>query len=175
MMQTPEPEHLYGGSDVKTFTVRCSGSVRLYGPEIEIVDTEQFQRLDGLRQLGSAHLVFRSANHTRLEHSLGTLHEAQRIIDAVNSNPRRHERIDETGERLARLFALLHDLTHIPYGHTLEDEFLLLERHDRNHARRKRLLDDAPIGAILRRALGDRKLHDGRTEHDLLMAVLTEG
>ncbi len=174
-MSRPISEHLYGGSDVKTFTLRCSPSVRLYGPEIEIVDTEEFQRLDGLRQLGTAHLVFRSANHTRLEHCIGTLHEAQHIIDAVNANPRGHVTIDETGQRLCRLFALLHDLTHVPYGHTLEDEFLLLERHDGNHARRRRLLDDASIGSILRRALGDRKLPGGRTEHELLMAVLTEG
>lgn len=33
-------------------------------------------------------------------------------------------------EQLVRLYALLHDITHIPYGHTLEDQANLFERHD---------------------------------------------
>src|SRR4051794_37911862 len=83
------PRLLYPDDDrVKTFTIRLSGAVRLYGVEIDVVSAAAFQRLDAIRQLGSAHLVFRSANHTRYEHSLGTLHEVQRIIDAVNANPR---------------------------------------------------------------------------------------
>jgi len=33
-------------------------------------------------------------------------------------------------EQLVRLYALLHDISHIPYGHTLEDQANLFERHD---------------------------------------------
>ena len=162
----------YGsGSSVKTFTIRMSGAVRLYGPEIDIVDTPEFQRLDGLRQLGTAHLVFRSANHTRFEHSLGTLHEVQRIIDAVNRNPKPLRPVTGTPLRLARLAALLHDLVHISYGHTLEDEFHLLDRHDTNSTRRRRLLDNSAVGAILRSALAGRAV--GKTnEYALLLNVL---
>jgi HD superfamily phosphohydrolase len=36
---------------------------------------------------------------------------------------------------LARLGALLHDFCHVPYGHTLEDDFKLLVRHDANEER----------------------------------------
>lgn len=175
MMVAADVIDLYGDERVKTFTVRCSGSVRLYGPEIDIIDTDAFQRLDGMRQLGAAYLVFRSANHTRFEHSLGTLHQAQRIIEAVNGNPRARRRIDPTGQRLARLFALLHDLTHVPYGHTLEDEFQLLRRHDENAERQQRLLWGGPIGKLLEEALASRKVQDGRSELELLAALLQRG
>lgn len=33
-------------------------------------------------------------------------------------------------EQLVRLYALLHDLSHIPFGHTIEDQAELFERHD---------------------------------------------
>jgi HD superfamily phosphohydrolase len=33
-------------------------------------------------------------------------------------------------EQLVRLYALLHDITHIPFGHTIEDQASLFERHD---------------------------------------------
>jgi HD superfamily phosphohydrolase len=160
----PEPR-------TKTFGIEGSGAVRLYEHEIELVSTAEFQRLDGIRQLGTAHLVFRSANHTRFEHSLGTLHEAQGLIDAVNRNPRRTRQIDETGTRITRLTALLHDLNHVPYSHTLEDEAHLLERHDANVLRRKRLLVESPIGEILRKALAGRTLGDSN-EYELLLRCL---
>ena len=38
-------------------------------------------------------------------------------------------------EQLVRLYALLHDLSHIPYGHTLEDQARLFERHDEDLSR----------------------------------------
>ena len=166
---------LYGDAAVKTFTLRVTGSVRLFGPEISVVSCAEFQRLDGLRQLGTAHMVFRSANHTRFEHSLGTLAEVQRIIEAVNDNPRRLGSIDDTGKRLARMLALVHDVCHIPYGHTLEDEFFLLDRHDVNRARRQRLVDESEIGRHLRSALDSRIVAGGQSEFDLLQAALDGG
>lgn len=40
-------------------------------------------------------------------------------------------------EQMVRLYALLHDLSHIPYGHTLEDQSNLFERHDEDLPRLK--------------------------------------
>jgi uncharacterized protein len=137
----------------KVFTVRTSGSVYLYGPELEIIDTPQFQRLAGIKQLGTSYFVFRGAVHSRFEHALGAVHMAHRIIDVVNRNPHAERKIERHETRLIRLFALLHDLPHIPFGHTLEDEFGLLKRHDENKARINRLLWGGPIGDILRDAL----------------------
>ena len=42
--------------------------------ESSLVDTEPYQRLRWIKQLGSANLVYPGANHTRLEHSIGVSH-----------------------------------------------------------------------------------------------------
>jgi HD superfamily phosphohydrolase len=139
----------------KTFTLPASGSVVLYGPEIDVVQTRTFQRLGGIKQLGTSYVVFRGALHTRFEHSIGALHQAERMVDAIRSNPREPYAVDPAAHRLARLGALLHDLPHVPFGHTLEDEFHLLVRHDKNAYRTKALLTEGEIGAILQAAIGD--------------------
>jgi len=149
----------------KTFTIPVSGSVDLYGPELDIVKSPEFQRLAGLKQLGTSYVVFRGAVHTRFEHSVGALHEAERMITAINNNPYREVEVDGRGRRLARLGALLHDLPHVPFGHTLEDEFHLLRRHDENEARLKALLLEGSIGKILRGALD-------KVEYEKLIEVL---
>ncbi len=145
-------------SERKVFTIPTSGSVHLYGPELEIVDTKAFQRLASIKQLGTSYFVFRGAVHTRFEHALGAVHMAQRIIDIVNRNPYAQIGVDSRQARLVRLFALLHDLPHIPFGHTLEDEFGLLRRHDENHERIARLLWEGEIGKILGDALDKEEL-----------------
>ena len=38
---------------------------------LEYVDSEPFQRLRDLKQLGSAYFVFPGASHNRFEHSIG--------------------------------------------------------------------------------------------------------
>jgi HD superfamily phosphohydrolase len=156
----PNPYERRGERDRerKVFTVRTSGSVHLYGPELEILDTPEFQRLASIKQLGTSYFVFRGAVHTRFEHALGAVHIAQRIIDIVNRNPHAETRIDKRQIRLIRLLALLHDIPHVPFGHTLEDEFGLLERHDRNPARINRLLWQSRIGTIVEEALDEEEL-----------------
>ncbi|MCU1370087.1 MAG: putative phosphohydrolase [Ilumatobacteraceae bacterium] len=154
-----------GDGRVKTYTLPVSGSVVLYGPEIDVVQTAEFQRLAGLKQLGTSYVVFRGALHTRFEHSLGALHQAERMMQAIERNPKNGAPIDRAARRLARLGALLHDLPHVPFGHTLEDEFKLLQRHDVNKARIKTLLVKSDIGGILRSALPDG-------EFEQLVAVL---
>lgn len=137
------------GKRAKVQTIRATGAVYLYGPEIDIVDTPEFQRLGGIKQLGTSYFVFRGAVHTRFEHSLGALAQAQNIIDAVNRSPLAQRKVDERGTRLARLAALLHDLPHVPFGHTLEDEFRLLVRHDENMPRLDALLKNSRVGKLL--------------------------
>jgi uncharacterized protein len=150
---------------IKTFMLPVSGAVRLYGPEVSVVDTPEFQRLDGIKQLGTSYLVYRGARHTRFEHSLGTLHEAERMLGFIENNPKRGFTIEPQARRLVRLAALLHDLPHVPFGHTLEDELGLLKRHDENGPRLTSLLDESGIGSTLKEALGEG-------EFALLKAVL---
>lgn len=145
----------YSDLRAKTFTLPVSGSIVLYGPEIDIVRTREFQRLSGIKQLGTSYVVFRGALHTRFEHSVGALHQAEKMISAIRTNPRDPYVVEPEAHRLARLGALLHDLPHVPFGHTLEDEFHLLVRHDKNTSRIGTLLTDSEIGQVLKGALGD--------------------
>src|SRR5688572_33506176 len=107
------------------------GDIEMGPLEVEIMDTPEFQRLRGIKQLGTAYLVFPSALHTRFEHSIGTSWMARRLVEAV----RRTHSLNADEERLTRVTALLHDITHIPFGHTLEDERRVLPRHDKDQAR----------------------------------------
>ena len=56
----------------KTIFDPVHGTITLDAHALALVGTPEFQRLWGVRQTGFAHLVFPGANHTRLEHSLGT-------------------------------------------------------------------------------------------------------
>lgn len=89
-----------------------------------LIDTREFQRLRGVRQLGTANFVYPGAVHSRFEHSLGTCWLASKLLDIVAPDLTDRERL----EILA--VALVHDVTHVPFGHTLEDERRVFERHD---------------------------------------------
>ncbi len=110
------------------------GDIELTRDELRLVDTQEFQRLRGIKQLGSAALVYPGAVHTRFEHSIGTLHVCDRLLDACDKNAARDpagcHRVTDEERRIVRAAALLHDVTHIPYGHNIEDQTGLLPRHD---------------------------------------------
>jgi HD superfamily phosphohydrolase len=89
------------------------GAIRIEGPILELMDTLELQRLNAIRQLGLTYLTFPGANHSRIEHSLGVYHIANRI--AKNLGLEKHE-----GD-LVCCAALLHDVGHGPFSHTLEN------------------------------------------------------
>jgi uncharacterized protein len=148
-----DPELL---APAKIITDPVHGDVRLCDLERRIVESPPFQRLRRVKQLGSTHLVYPSATHTRFSHSLGTVVAAQMLLDIVleqRDEPRAKldlfaewEREEQAGgpallKRVAeaivltRLGALLHDLCHVPFGHSVEDELRLLKPHDENRER----------------------------------------
>ncbi len=126
------------------------GDIQLGALEIELIDTAEFQRLRGIRQLGTAYLVFPSAVHTRFEHSIGTSWMARRMIEAIRLHQAVTVSRDE--EEVIRVAALLHDITHIPFGHTLEDERRVLPRHDKDQSRTDFFFRESAVGSILKRA-----------------------
>lgn len=116
-----------------------------------MLDSPAVQRLRGIKQTGTAHLVFPGCVHTRFDHSLGTLAVAKRILARLEGNG---VRVDPGAARAVALAALLHDVTHVPFGHTLEDERHLFPRHDAG-PRLERLLA-GELGEVLDR-LGYRE------------------
>ncbi len=96
--------------------------------EALITQTRTFQRLFHLKQLGLAYLVYPCATHTRGGHSIQCLNEATKILQSLDPPP------CEGSEEFTnvRIAALLHDIGHIPFSHTLEDEHeVLQEKHDK--------------------------------------------
>ena len=77
--------------------------------ESSLVDTEPFQRLRWVKQLGSANLVYPGANHTRLEHSIGVSHLVKQMASQSD--------VPNDEISLVSVAGLLHDLGHSPYSH----------------------------------------------------------
>jgi hypothetical protein len=99
------------------------GSIRVDGPALSLIETPELQRLHSIHQLGLAYLVYPGANHTRFEHSLGTFAVARRICSSLNLA--RDEAV------LVECAALLHDVGHLPFSHTLE--FVLHDQFQIDH------------------------------------------
>lgn len=95
-----------------------------------LIDLDIFQRMRGISQLGPTQLVYPGAVHNRFTHSIGTLHVSEELAEICNHNYNIFEKvlaehilkINPYQHLLIRLSALLHDIAHIPFGHTLEDE-----------------------------------------------------
>jgi len=88
------------------------GNLYLNDFEIKLVDTPQIQRLRRIKQLGFTYLVYPGANHSRFEHSIGTLHIASKIADNIG--------LEEDEKDMVRSAALLHDAGHGPFSHVSE-------------------------------------------------------
>lgn len=121
------------------------GDIELTQEEAQVLDTATMQRLRAIKQLGTAYLVYPGCTHTRFDHSLGTLAAAARILESLR---KRGERVEPDDARLIRLAALVHDVTHIPFGHTFEDERKVFPRHD-SPPRVRRFLSETELGELL--------------------------
>jgi len=138
---------------VKIIRDAVHGDMEFDEVERAVFDSPPMQRLRGIKQLGAASLVFPSAVHTRFEHSLGTAWMAKRILKSLAD---RGVRLTEDERRTIVLASLLHDVTHVPFGHTFEDERRLFDRHDEDEARLDHFLDDLELAAALD-AIGQRE------------------
>jgi hypothetical protein len=144
------------------------GTVEVDDAELQVIDHPFFQRLRLVKQLGFGDQAFPGATHTRYAHSLGAMHVASRVFDAIFRRDARLEPSQAARYRRALRFAvLLHDLGHPPLSHASEQmlpprERLGLERWltaDELAGRAThedytlRLLLDSDLGLILDRLL----------------------
>jgi hypothetical protein len=90
------------------------GDIVIGRDEARLLQTFEMQRLRQVRQLGNVHLVYPSANHTRLEHCLGARWLAQKLIRISNLPIGRQE------EQLLYKSALIHDASEPCFEHVTE-------------------------------------------------------
>ena len=113
--------------------------IQVDGVAAALLETQPVQRLRHIKQLGTVHLVYPSANHTRFEHSLGVYHLADRALD--------HLDIDGVSAERLRAAALLHDVGHGPYSHNIES---VTHRHTgKYHDEVHGLLGSGDVGEVL--------------------------
>jgi HD superfamily phosphohydrolase len=175
-MLKPEPKIMADSQPEKLYQDQIYHDKVLSPLAVAIIDTPEFQRLEGLKQLGFAHLVYRGATHTRFSHSIGVYFAARTLLRRLVQNHARvfarnpeapHLNNPEIGvphpgvylsrsltvlapgagcksevyegnqgpwrgmTEVVSAAALLHDIGHVPFGHTLEDEYSgLCQKHD---------------------------------------------
>jgi HD superfamily phosphohydrolase len=66
------------------------GFVYLSRAEWDIINSPAFQRLRDVKQLAMGHVVYPGAIHTRFEHSIGCVHQADRILHQLRRTQERY-------------------------------------------------------------------------------------
>ncbi len=115
--RTPSPNQERSVLSINMFKIIQDpiwGPIEVKPEFLQIIDTEEFQRLHWIGQLGLCHMVFPGATQTRFQHSLGTMHIAEKMGEKLSS-----KRIGEL-----KAAALLHDIGHFPFSHSFENFFM---------------------------------------------------
>ncbi|MDR1908876.1 MAG: HD domain-containing protein [Spirochaetaceae bacterium] len=103
------------------------GHIYMTGGLADLIRTGAFTRLNRILQLGPAYGIYPGATHTRASHSIGVYHLARRLLLGLAE---RGADAWLSGEGVLSFLcaALLHDLGHFPYTHSLKD--LPLRTHE---------------------------------------------
>lgn len=126
-----------------------------------IISSAPFLRLTRIRQLGPAYLVYPGATHSRAAHSLGVFHVARMILRALLPRPGMPE-LSQEGAAAFLLAALLHDLGHFPYTHSLKE--LPLMDHE---ALTAIILREEPLAGMIRAQGADPERVAAIVDHGL--------
>jgi len=103
------------------------GTQHLKSHEVAILDTPLVQRLRQIKQTAYAYLIFPSAIHTRFEHTLGVVFQAQKLLLALlRQKEGEYETLLSDRVDLIRMAAILHDCGHGPMSHSSEEIYKFL-------------------------------------------------
>lgn len=97
------------------------GYVEVEDFALPLLDSPALQRLRYIKQLGFSYLVYPGANHTRFEHSLGTMF----LADMAS----RRFGLPEDERTLVIIAALFHDIGHGPFSHASEPLMMAYLHH----------------------------------------------
>lgn len=166
-----------------TFEIRCPvhGFIALNDWERQIVEQQAYQRLRRIRQLAWTDQVYPGAMHNRFEHSLGVMHTAGLLYDAIVRNSRGvlHDQLGyndaafERNRQLVRLTALLHDVGHSPFSHASEELFPDQENGGGKYVHEQ--YSAAIVRGPLRKAIEEHQLNQGYDLSADDIAALLEG
>ncbi len=111
------------------------GTVLMPPSFMQLLTLPVVQKLARIRQLGPTYLVYPGAVHTRLNHSIGVYEIAKRMMLVLmqQQSPSEAGPFTIEGVRAFLSAALLHDIGHFPYTHSLKD--LPLTSHETLAAR----------------------------------------
>ncbi|GHV84415.1 phosphohydrolase [Spirochaetia bacterium] len=117
-----------------------------------LTESVPFMRLNRIFQLGPACSVYPGATHTRASHSIGVYHLARRLLLNLTEKGAAGW-ISPQGALSFLAAALLHDLGHFPYTHSLKD--LNLEDHETLSGR---IILAEPLKSLIGKAGADPEL-----------------
>lgn len=109
-----------------------------------LIDTDGFQRLRRIHQLGGTYQVYHGGEHSRFSHSLGVYEITRRMIEEVKGLK---ESLNEHEQLALLCAALLHDVGHGPFSHAFES---VTSTHHEELTLRI-ILEDTQINSVLKR------------------------
>ncbi|WP_166245746.1 HD domain-containing protein [Paenibacillus turpanensis] len=115
----------------------------------DLINTKEFQRLRRIRQLGTSFFTFHGAEHSRFSHSLGVYEITRKIISGFERAA--YEDWPASERLLSLCAALLHDVGHGPFSHSIEKVFKVM--HEDWSCRI--ILGDTEVNEVLRRVSPD--------------------
>lgn len=118
--------------------------------ELKLINTPAFLRLQQVKQLGFVYRIWPGATHSRYEHSLGCYHLTVRALRALlqRGNDGGLEGVDTSSIQTLIVAALLHDIGHYPFSHTIEDLGYPIVHHEKVG---RYLIEQGEIATIIER------------------------
>jgi len=124
------------------------------GPrEEKLIGTAPFLRLQNIKQLGFVYRVWPGATHTRYEHSLGCYYLAVRALRALlqRGGDGGLYGVSISSVQTLVVAALLHDIGHYPFSHTIEELGYPIVQHEKVG---RSIIESSEIATILERDYG---------------------
>lgn len=117
-------QHSLSPNNTKNFYDAVWGTIEINEGEIFILNSPLLQRLRRIKQIGLADLLYSSANHSRLSHTLGVLQTASSMWAQIERElGKKGVAVDDDIEQIIRLAAIFHDCGHMFCSHASERFF----------------------------------------------------